>query len=154
MSVPQPSNWLRKAFAFTLFMSALTGFAQMPIFKRYYVADLPGLGWLAEFYVTYTLHYLSAIALIAIGTYLVIHYLLMGRKTMRIRFYGTIRAILLGLILVTGILLVFRNLPGYRYSPEFVVALDFFHLGLVVLFLIVTLAGRLMGGKWVASAAI
>ncbi len=52
MPIVQPSPWIRRAFTLTLFFSALTGFAQMPIFKRYYVADLPGLGWLAEYYVT------------------------------------------------------------------------------------------------------
>ncbi len=151
MPIQQPSPWIRRAFTFTLFLSALTGFAQMPIFKRYYIADLPGLGWLAEFYVTYTLHYVSAIALIAIGSYSAASYLLMGRKTALISTYGAIRTILLVLILTTGILLVYRNLPGYRYSPEFVVALDFSHLGLVVLFLVITLVGQLMGKKWMAD---
>ncbi len=66
---------------------------------------------------------------------------------MRISAYGAIRTILLVLILATGILLVYRNLPGYRFSPEFVVALDFSHLGLVVFFLIITLVGQLMGKK-------
>lgn len=143
------SQWIRMAFALALFLSALTGFAQMPIFKRYYIADLPGLGWLAEFYVTYALHYISATILIAIVSYLVADYLLLGRKSLRLSLYGQIRIILLGLILATGILLVFRNLPGYRYSPAFVVALDFSHLGLVVLFLMVSFVGRLTGKRWV-----
>ena len=30
----------------TVFFLTLTGFGQMPIFKRYYIADIPGLGWL------------------------------------------------------------------------------------------------------------
>ena len=154
MHFPQPSHWIRRAFALTLFLSALTGFAQMPIFKRYYIADLPGLGWLAEFYVTYALHYVSAIALITIASYMAAHYLLMGRKTARISRYGTIRTILLGSILATGILLVFRNLPGYRYSPGIVVALDFSHLGLVVLFLVHTLVGRLMGKSWITETTM
>lgn len=153
MPISKPFQWIRKIFAVTLFFSALTGFAQMPIFKRYYIADLPGLGWLAEFYVTYTLHYISAIVFIAITSYLIAHYFLLGRHSLRITLYGYARAILLALILTTGILLVFRNLPGYRYTPEFVVALDFSHLGLVVLFLVVTLAGRLLGKRWVIDAA-
>ena len=40
--------WLRAGFTTALFFSALSGFAQMHIFKRYYIADLPGFGWLAE----------------------------------------------------------------------------------------------------------
>jgi hypothetical protein len=153
MPISKPFPFIRKIFAMTLFLSALTGFAQMPIFKRYYIADIPGLGWLAEFYVTYTLHYISAIAFIAIISYLIAHYILLGRHSLRVTIYGYARAIMLALILTTGILLVFRNLPGYRYTPEFVVALDFSHLGLVVLFLVVTLVGRLMGKRWVVDAA-
>ena len=148
MPISKLSNWIRTGFALTLSLSALTGFAQMPIFKRYYVADLPGLGWLAEFYTTYTLHYISAIGFIAIICYMAADYLLIDRKSLRITISGYIRAALLVLILTTGILLVFRNLPGYRYSPEFVVVLDFSHLGLVILFLAVTFIGRLMGTRW------
>lgn len=46
-------------------------------------------------------------------------------------------------ILATGALLVYRNLPGYRFPPLLLVALDFSHLGMVVLFLITSLAARL-----------
>jgi hypothetical protein len=73
-------RWITLGFGVTLFISALTGFAQMPIFKRYYIADLPGLGWLAQFYTTYWLHYVSAIALIAVSAYLATDYLLQQRK--------------------------------------------------------------------------
>ena len=32
-------------YPFTLILMGVTGFGQMPIFKRYYLADLPGFGW-------------------------------------------------------------------------------------------------------------
>lgn len=143
-----PPRWLRLAFALTLFFSALTGFAQMPIFKRYYIADIPGLGWLAQFYTTYWLHYVSATVFIAIVTYLVMDYLLDSRRHLQITISGYIRGAILFLILSTGILLVFRNLPGYRFSPQIVVALDFSHLGLVVLFVITALAALITRRRW------
>jgi hypothetical protein len=99
-------------------MSALTGFAQMPIFKRYYIADLPGLGWLAQFYTTYWLHYVSAIAFLAIAAYLMTDYFLLKRKSRRITFFGYVRGIMLLIILATGALLVYRNLPGIPLPPE------------------------------------
>ena len=142
------SEWLRILFVTTLFFAALTGFAQMPIFKRYYIADLPGLGWLAQFYVTYALHYISATLLIAIVSYRVVDYWLMGRRSLRITLSGYVRSALLLMILTSGILLVFRNLPGYRYSPEVVMALDFAHLGLVMMFLMVSLASRILKKPW------
>ena len=135
-------------FSLTLFLSALTGFAQMPIFKRYYIADLPGLGWLAKFYVTYTLHYISAIAFITIAAYMVTEYLIRHRRRFRVTASGYVRAAMLAWILVSGILLVFRNLPGYRYSPEAIVFLNFSHLGMVVFFLATAAALRLLKKKW------
>ena len=54
---------IKPIYLFLLFMMGLTGFGQMPIFKRYYIADIPGLAWTAKFYVTHYLHYLGAILL-------------------------------------------------------------------------------------------
>ena len=147
-SLAKTDRAVRIAFSLTLFLSALTGFAQMPIFKRYYIADIPGLGWLAEYYVTYMLHYISAIAFIVIAAYLVAGHLLAGRARAQLTASGTVRAVLLFLILATGSLLVFRNLPGYRYSPELIVVLNFSHLGLVVVFLAAALALKLAKKKW------
>lgn len=149
MQILLPSRWIRWTFVFTLFVSALTGFAQMPIFKRYYIADLPGLSWLAEFYVTYALHYISAICFIAITAYLMTDYWLGSRKSVQITLSGYVRGIMLALILVSGVLLVFRNLPGYRFAPGMVVAMDFSHLGLVILFLITSLFTKIWRQGWV-----
>jgi hypothetical protein len=35
-------------YGVTLFFITLSGFAQMPVFERYHISSLPGLGWLAE----------------------------------------------------------------------------------------------------------
>ncbi len=152
MRAQRPARWRSWAFGLTLFFSALTGFAQMPIFKRYYIADLPGLGWLAQFYVTYALHYISAITFIAIATYLVVDYLLLQRQSWRLTLLGYIRGVMLFMVLASGLLLVYRNLPGYRFSPQLVVVLDFSHLGLVVLFLMTSLAAKLMKKGWIMKA--
>lgn len=148
MEAQAPSRWRPWIFGLTLFFSTLTGFAQMPIFKRYYIADLPGLGWLAQFYVTYALHYIFAIALMAVTAYLVVDYLLNRRRSRRLSAMGYLRAGLLFLILATGVMLVYRNLPGYRFSPLLVIILDFSHLGLVMLFLLTSLGARLMKKGW------
>lgn len=144
-----PSRWIRWAFVLTLFVSALSGFAQMPIFKRYYIADLPGLGWLAKFYVTYALHYISAIGFITITSYLLTDFWLARRKSIHITLMGYVRGIMLALILVSGVLLVFRNLPGHRFAPGMVVAMDFSHLGLVIIFLVTSLFARIWRIGWI-----
>ena len=60
----------------SLFFLTLSGFAQMPIFKRYYLADLPGLGWLDQFYVTHFIHYLFAPVFIGYITFAILDYFL------------------------------------------------------------------------------
>lgn len=137
---------IRRVFVCALFFSALTGFAQMPIFKRYYIADIPGLGWLGDFFITYFLHYISATVLLALSAYVLTGYVL-NRSRYSITILGYIRAIILFFIFATGIILVFRNLPGYRFSPQFVVAMDFSHLGLMLIYMLAALAGLLTGRK-------
>ena len=80
--------------------------------------------------------------------YLLVDYLCLQRKFRRIAVFGYLRGALLLVILFTGILLVFRNMPGYRFSPPLVVALDFSHLGLVVVFLLTSLVARTMKKRW------
>ena len=49
---------MRYLYVLTVFFMALTGFGQMPIYKRYYLSDIPGFGWLAEFFIIHYIHYL------------------------------------------------------------------------------------------------
>ncbi len=56
-------------YGIILFFITLSGFAQMPIFERYHISNIPGFGWLADFYVTHLVHYAFATVLIAWGGY-------------------------------------------------------------------------------------
>jgi heme A synthase len=123
----------------------------MPIFKRYYIADIPGLGWLAQYFTTFYLHYICAIVLMAILAYVMVLYWLAHRRTMRVRFWGYLRGSLLLIILATGVLLVFRNMPGYRFPPLFVAILDFTHLGMVLVFILVQITAFIGKRSWITS---
>jgi len=131
-----------------LFILALSGFAQMPIFKRYYIADIPGLGWLAQFYVTHYLHYLAAILFIALFTYIFVDYVSMGRKEIKLTISGYFRGTVLTGIIVSGLFLVIRNLSGTYMRPDLIVLLDLIHLGLVILFLFSSLYCLILKKKW------
>lgn len=144
--------WIRYGFNISVFFLALTGFGQMPIFKRYYIADIPGLAWLADFYVTYMIHYIGAILFLGIGAYIIVDFLLMNKGRFHLTVYGYIRLILLFLITVTGALLVIRNFPGYRFSPIFISILDFSHLGFVIFFLIASLITVILRKQWTGSS--
>jgi len=143
--ISRPVRWL---YLTTTFFLVLTGFGQMPIFKRYYIADIPGLGWLAEFFVTHYLHYLGAIVLLALTAYIVADYFILKRNSRRMTATGYIRFSLLGGILVSGGLLVIRNLTGTNFSPEFIIFLDVTHLGLVMVFLFVSLYCLIRKKHW------
>ena len=147
-AVSRPVRWL---YLTTTFFLVLTGFGQMPIFKRYYVADIPGLGWLAEFFVTHFIHYLGAIVLLALTAYMVMDHLILKRNSRRLKASGFVRMAVLAGILVSGALLVMRNLTGSNFAPGFIIFMDLTHLGLVMLFLLVSLYCLISKKQWTSE---
>ena len=145
------SNFIRYAYLMTVFFLALTGFAQMPIFKRYYIADIPGLGWLAQFFVTHYMHYLAAILFIAFFAYFIIDYLITNRLRRKISVSGYVRGFILFGILASGIFLVVRNLAGYKFSAGSIVFFDLMHLSLVMLFLLAAFYSLVAKKQWTIS---
>ena len=131
-----------------LFFMALSGFGQMPIFKRYYIADIPGLGWLAQYYVTHYIHYLGAAALLTIGAYYLVRYLAAERPRRRISPYGLLQGFFMAAIVVTGLLRVVKNYEGYYLSSGAIIFLDILHLAAVMLFLLVGLWGLGTKKRW------
>ncbi len=120
----------------SLFMLVITGFAQMPIFKRYYIADIPGFGWLAQFYTTHILHYIFGIIFIFFISYFAsLHF--NARKKLKVVLW--IKGWIFSGLVISGFLPVLRNFPGYRFSDLFISITDLVHLGLVmVLFIFFT----------------
>jgi hypothetical protein len=124
-----------------VFGLVLTGFAQMPIFKRYYIADIPGLEWLGAFYVTHAIHYILAAAFCVLVGYALIPRLV----RMRITAGGALRLAIVGVIIVTGILRVLKNMQGVSFSPALVQTIDLTHLGAVMVYGVAAL------GLWIAK---
>ncbi|MFH1058231.1 MAG: FeS-binding protein [Pseudomonadota bacterium] len=125
------ARWL---YGLAMGVAIFTGMAQMPIMKRYYIADIPGLAWTADYFVTSDLHYYAAALLLA---------LLAWRVGLMIRAgglgwsWGPRSAwgwTLLGLIAVTGLAKVARN-AGVFVSPTLMVVLDLTHLGAAMAFM-------------------
>jgi hypothetical protein len=139
---------IRRVYIFTLFMMALTGFGQMPIFKRYYIADIPGLAWLADFYFTHYLHYIGAIALFTIFAYCITGYFISGRRTFSLSWSAYLRIILLSAITLTGIVRVLKNLPDMVFSPSFTMFIDISHLGFMMLFILASTVFLFMKTGW------
>jgi small-conductance mechanosensitive channel len=144
-TISLPGRWF---YFITVFFLTLSGFGQMPIFKRYYIADIPGLGWLAEFFVTHYIHYLAAVLFLAFTAFMIIDYLLSKRNSRQMTTSGYVRSALLAGILASGIFLVLRNLAGSNFSPNFIIFLDISHLGLVMAFLFVSLYCLVFKKQW------
>ena len=142
---------VRYVYLITVIFLALTGFGQMPIFKRYYIADIPGLGWLAQFYVTHYIHYLAAILFLALVAYVIVDHLMLQKKQLRLTASGYVRGAILAGIMVSGLFLVVRNLSGSRFAPEFIIFLDLAHLGLVMSFLLAGAYCLIRKRRWVAQ---
>jgi cation transport ATPase len=115
-----------------------TGFAQMPIFARYYLADVPGFAWTADYYLNHVLHYgLAVILLVVLGWQLPLA--LRGRWTTG----GMLMALCWTGIAATGLIRVMKNQPDAYFSPTFVMLIDWGHLGFVMILGLVSL-GRMM----------
>lgn len=119
-----------------------TGFAQMPIFARYYLADVPGFAWTADYYLNHVLHYgLAVILLTVLGWRLPLA--LRGRWTTG----GMLMALCWTGIAVTGLIRVMKNQPDAFFSPTLVMLIDWGHLGFVMILGLVSLGRMLVKSK-------
>ena len=139
---------MRFMYVLTVFFMALTGFGQMPIYKRYYLSDIPGFGWLANFWTTRYVHYAGAALLLAIVAYVLVEHVILTRSQRKITLNGYLRGMILVGIVLTGVLFVIKNFAVFVFSPEFIIALNLSHLGFVMIFLIVNLYCLIFKKQW------
>lgn len=116
-------------------VAILSGMGQMPIMKRYYIADLPLMGWSQDFYIMSDLHYLAAALLLGLLAW---RLSLSRRVTDTNWSWGPRTAwgwTLLTLLFISGAFKVTRN-AGVFLDPLLLMVLDFVHLGSGVAFMI------------------
>lgn len=142
------THWLTAISIFILFFS---GFGQMPVYKRYYVDQLPGLGWSSDFIFTLQLHYWAAAVLIFIVVYYAVYLLTTRsfdifpqkgdfRESLKIlgallglteepesdkylaeqRLAFAVTAFSIIMLIITGLIKVYKNLPGHEVSINLV----------------------------------
>jgi hypothetical protein len=120
-------RWPKRLLLWSSLGLGLTGMGQMPIFPRYAVADIPGLGWLGDFRVTAELHLLLA-SLFLLGLCSLVVPWLAARSQRGGLAWA--RAGLLGAVAATGFLRVLQNGALPLFGPLTVRYLDWSHLGL------------------------
>ena len=118
-------SWL---YGITFFFITLSGFAQMPIFKRYYIADIPGLGWLANFYITHVMHYIFAGIFMGLFVYSILDCIFFKTDFCLVTKHGMIKIIIFSGLILSGILMVIKNFSGTHFSYGLIITLDLLHI--------------------------
>jgi hypothetical protein len=121
------SRWQKRLLLWSSLGLALTGMGQMPIFPRYYIADIPGLGWLGDFRVTAELHLALGILFLFVLGALAVAWFTSVRPQSGL---ALIRAVLLVAVAATGLVRVLQNGQFPLFGPMTVRYLDWTHLGL------------------------
>lgn len=132
-------------------MLAFTGFGQMPIYRRYYLSDIPGMAWSADFYTTHLLHYVFAILLLGIVSYAVFNHLLTGRRKAAVTRSGYVRGIIIAGLLVSGLILVIYNFAGVSLPMWTAATVLLTHMGLAVALIVAGLIVAIRKKPWIEA---
>ena len=142
------AKWI---YGVVLFFLVFSGFGQMPLYKRYYLTDIPGMKWAADFYNTHYIHYVAAILFLAFIFYKGAEYLLILRKTQRVTISGYIRAAWIAGMVLTGACLVINNFTGAWFSTGFIIFLDLAHLGFLMLMFVTAVYCKIRKMRWLVT---
>jgi hypothetical protein len=145
MTGPNVSPWTKRLFAVTVFGLGLTGVAQMPIFSRYYIADIPGFGWLGDFVVTHVMHYVLAVVFLYLTFRFAAAYVLSWRRDSGLTTSGVVRTALYAALIATGAARMIKNFSGVYLGEWTVMVVDWTHLFLAMVLLGAVLWARRSG---------
>jgi hypothetical protein len=130
---------LKWAYRAAIVVALFTGIGNMPMWGRFFVADIPGFGWSGDFFVNLHVHYLSGALLLTISSYSIVVYRQRCDRRLTLSTAGIVRGALLGLVLVSGLLSAIKNLAFIDLPMTGLMVLVFLHLGGVMAFVFFTL---------------
>ncbi|KHK03662.1 hypothetical protein [Desulfovibrio sp. TomC] len=132
--MPDPlfPRWQKRLLLLAALGLALTGMGQMPIFSRYYIADIPGLHWLGDFEITAALHLVLAAVLVCLLAVFATTWIGAGANRPQLTAAGRQRIALYGALAITGLVRVLQNGSHPLVAPMQVRYLDWTHLGLAM----------------------
>jgi len=70
------------AIAISGIILIFTGIFQMPLAKRYYINELPGFAWSADFIFSLKIHYIASVVFVAVGLFHIIYHGMLGDRGM------------------------------------------------------------------------
>ncbi|MFW6237122.1 MAG: hypothetical protein ACOC3F_01930 [Desulfosudaceae bacterium] len=140
-------------FAGWLYLAAMTvilftGFGNMPLYRRYYVTDLPGFAWTGNFLINVQVHYLAGAVLLGLAAYFMGAYAYLKKDGWRLTLTGRLRAMVVGLALLSGLAMALKNLAGVVYPFPLLVTMNFLHLTLAMIFLLLAAGCLIARAPW------
>jgi copper ion binding protein len=109
-----------------------SGFGELPMYKRYMVTEIPGLGWAGDFFINLKIHYLAGIVFVSIMLFHALYHGWLGHQGLIPR-RGDVKASLITILSMFG----FGDEPkSDKYLPE--QRLAYAYLGGVGLILVLT----------------
>ena len=139
---------LKHLYPVTLAVALFTGFGNMPIYKRYYLSDIPGMGWSGNFFINLNLHYITGSILLGLAVYFSIIFLKTHKSKDRFTTTGKLRAVFLGILIFSGILLAIRNLSGVNFIYGVQMFVVFIHLGIATTLMVLSIGCFLFKSPW------
>lgn len=135
-------------FGISAVLAVFTGFGNMPLYKRYYIADIPGLGWSGDFFTNLHVHYIAGSLLLAAAVYGGVRFWFERKEGLRLTRSGAVRAAVLFLALVSGVFMALRNLPGIDYPFYAHAGLNFLHMSVALVFMVLGIGCVVARCRW------
>ena len=149
MNTPNKTiSWL---YNITLLMIAVSGFGQMPIFSRYYLAKIPGLRWLGEFYTTHIIHYIAAAVLVTLALYVITDWILRAEESGNITITGLIKSLMIMGLIISGALMVYKNFSDVYWNHTLITILDVLHVTFCMVLLLLSLYTLIAKKEWISG---
>ncbi|NLU33346.1 formate dehydrogenase subunit gamma [Wolinella succinogenes] len=119
-------HWLT---ALSIFWLIVTGVGQMPVYKRYFVTEIPGFSFLGNYFTTLNQHYMAGAILIAVGFYHLFYHA-MRREFDILPRRGDVRA---SIAVIKAMLKGEPEPPSEKYLPEQRLAYAFIALTILLM---------------------
>ena len=150
MKTDRTHHWPSLLFYIFVALVLFSGFANMPLMKRYYISDIPGMAWSGNFFQNLLVHYAAGALVLAFSLYYATGYVLQ-RTRRRLTPSGTMRSLVLAMALASGVAIAIKNAVGAALPLEILMPLVLFHMGMAVLFMGLSLICAAAGCTWLTA---
>ncbi|WP_319584241.1 4Fe-4S ferredoxin [uncultured Pseudodesulfovibrio sp.] len=128
---PYPA-WISRLFILLVAALTFTGFMQMPLAKRYALTTVPGMAWTGDFFLVHKIHYVLGAILLFLVALVAVNWLKGWKDKLTLTGLGLARVVVVFGLVLSGLLRVYRNLPGVTLDPVAILAIEWVHLTLVM----------------------